>query len=120
MTAIRPGLAAALLRTIAVAIAIAAVVDPAVKTAGAGRARLAVVTTPAASTVADRVRAQLVAALGASHDIVPQITSDSAAAIVIGDRYPDETIAADLPVATVTIAASASVQCARLSSPTVA
>ena len=106
MTAIRPGLAAALLRTIAVAIAIAAVVDPAVKTAGAGRARLAVVTTQAASTVADRVRAQLVAALGASHDIVPQITSDSAAAIVIGDRYPDETIAADLPVATVTIAAS--------------
>ena len=106
MTAIRPGLAAALLRTIAVAIAIAAVVDPAVKTAGAGRARLAVVTTQPASPVADRVRAQLIATLGASHDIVPQITSDSAAAIVIGDRYPDETIAADLPVATVTIAAS--------------
>lgn len=106
MTAIRPGLAAALLRTIAVAIAIAAVVDPAVKTAGAGRARLAVVTTQPASPVADRVRAQLVAALGASYDIVPQITSDSAAAIVIGDRYPDESIAADLPVATVTIAAS--------------
>ena len=106
MTRMRPGLAAALLRTVAAAIAIAGVVDPAVKTAGAGRARVAVVTAPQASPAAGRVRAQLVAALGASHELVPHVTSDSAAAILIGDRYPDESIAADLPVSTVTIAAN--------------
>ena len=94
MTAIRPGLAAMLLRTIAVAIAIAAVVDPAVKMP-VPAARACVVTAQPASPAADRVRAQLVAAFGPTHDIVPQITSDSAAAIVIGDRYPDEPIAAD-------------------------
>jgi hypothetical protein len=103
MTASTAAFATTALRGIAVAIAIAALIDPVVETSGRGRPRLAVVALQA-SLAAERVRAQLVNALGDTHEIVPHITSDAAAAIVIGDRYPDEPVPAHLLVATVTTA----------------
>ncbi|HMD34668.1 MAG TPA: hypothetical protein VKH42_06865 [Vicinamibacterales bacterium] len=115
-----------LLRVAAIAIAVAGVVDPAITMSGATRPRLAVVVSvaeppdlplpggarsPAAFAPsalrrgrAGRVRDRLVRSLGAAYEIVPQIASDTAAAIVIGDTYPDEPVRDSLPVATVTIA----------------
>ena len=78
-----------LLRLVAFAIAIAGVVDPAITLSGASRARVAVVALRSAPPAADGVRERLVRDLSASYEIVPQLTSDAAAAIVIGDRYPD-------------------------------
>ena len=95
------------LRVIAIAIAVAAAIDPAITMSGATRPRLAVVTQQPASAVAGEVRARIVQDLGASHEIVPQLTSDTAAAIVIGDRYPDEPLPEHLLVATVSTAAAA-------------
>jgi hypothetical protein len=95
-----------LLRVIAIAIAVAAAIDPAITMSGATRPRLAVVTQQPASAAAERVRARIIQDLGPSHDIVPQVTSDTAAAIVIGDRYPDEPVPEHLLVATVSTAAA--------------
>ena len=79
-----------LLRLVAFAIAIAGVVDPAITLSGASRARVALVALRSAPPAADGVRDRLVRDLSASYEIVPQLTSDAAAAIVIGDRYPDD------------------------------
>ena len=95
-----------MLRLVAIAIAVAAFVDPAISMSGATRARLALVISQPSSP-AERVRARLVQDLGASFEIVPAITSDAAAAIVIGDRYVDEPVPDALPIASVTIANAA-------------
>ena len=82
------------LRVIAFAIAVAGLVDPAISVSGASRARVAVVTLRSAPPAAKEIRERLVRELSASYEVVPQVTSDAAAAIVIGDRYPD---GSDLP-----------------------
>jgi len=113
----RSRIIATMLRAIAVAIAIAAFVDPAVTMRGVARPRLAIITLQPASSAADDVRERLVRQFGRSHEIVPDITSDAAAAIVIGDRYPAEAVAANLPVATVTINDAPPVRIVSLSAP---
>ena len=106
------------LRAIAILIAVAGVVDPAITVSGAIRARVAIVVEQP-STAADRVRARLGQNLGASFEIVDAITSDSAAAIVIGDRYVEEPVPDALPVATVTLAdtAATGVRIVRVDAP---
>jgi hypothetical protein len=94
---------APILRVLAIAIAVAAIVDPAVATS-TGRPRLAVVLQEQGSPAAAAVEARLSTTLGKTYEIVPHITSDAAAAIVIGDRYPDQDVPAGLVAATVTIA----------------
>ncbi len=96
-----------ILRALAIAIAVIALIDPAITLSGSTRARLAVVqldqvgpSGPALQIVRDR----LTRGLQSSFEIVPQITSDTAAAIVIGDRYPRITIPDAMRVATVTVA----------------
>ena len=95
-----------LLRVVAIAIAVAGVIDPAIAISGAARPRLAVLVRQP-STEADAVRARLARDLSASFEIVPGITSDAAAAIVVGDRYVEEPVPAALPIATVTLAPAA-------------
>jgi hypothetical protein len=96
-----------LLRSAALVIAVIALIDPAISLSGSTRARLAVVQLdhagpkgPALQIVRDRLTRDL----QSSFEIVPQITSDAAAAIVIGDRYPRELIPDAMRVATVTAA----------------
>jgi len=90
-----------LLRLAAWAIAIGAAIDPAIALSGASRARLAVVVAQPSSPAADAARDRLARDLSASYDIVPHIVSDAAAAIVIGERYPDEPVPDEMLVATV-------------------
>jgi hypothetical protein len=78
-----------LLRFIALAIAIAGLVDPAISLSGASRARIAVVAQKPSSSASDNVRARLIRELSPSYEIVPDVTSDASAAVVIGDRYPE-------------------------------
>ncbi|MBZ5557273.1 MAG: hypothetical protein LAO77_08380 [Acidobacteriia bacterium] len=99
-----------ILRSIAIAIAVIALVDPAISLSGSTRARLAVVELDPAGPIGPAlhvVRDRLVRDLGSSFEIVPQITSDAAAAIVIGDRYPPESIPDAIRVSTVTVAPAA-------------
>jgi hypothetical protein len=96
------------LRAGAIAIAVAAVIDPSVAMSGAARTRVAVVVAGSEAVPTADVRARVVDALGRSFEIVPHITSDVAAAVVIGDRYPDgERIPDTIPAATVTVADAA-------------
>ena len=90
------------LRSVAIAIAIAAFIDPAVSVSGASRARIALVVQQPSSAAADSVRDRLTRDLGASYEIASQITSDAVAAVVVGDRYPDERTPDALLIATVT------------------
>ena len=92
------------LRLVAFAIALAGLIDPAISLSGATRARLAIVAQQPVTTAAGRVANRLRSDLGATYEIAPWITSDAAAAIVIGDRYPVEPVADALLVATVTAA----------------
>ena len=78
-----------LLRLVAIVIAVAGVIDPAITLSGASRARIAIVALRSAPPAADGIRERLARDLSVSYEIVPQLTSDAAAAIVIGDRYPD-------------------------------
>jgi hypothetical protein len=95
--------ASVLLRGLAIAIAVAGLADPAITMSGVAHARLAVVRQDPSSVEAERVRQRLARSLGSSYDVVPDITRDTAAAIVIGSGYPDEPLRGDLPVATVTV-----------------
>jgi hypothetical protein len=109
------------LRTIAVLIAVAGLIDPALTTAGHTRARVAVIVqdTPTLELpatgestrrgVAERVRSRLAGAFGGDYDIQPRVTSDTSAAIVIGDSYPrsGSDSRSDLSVATVTVTGEA-------------
>jgi len=107
-----------LLRAIAIAIAIAAAVDPAVSIVAATRPRIALVAQNPESSDVRAARAAVARDLAADYDLVPQIVSDAAAAIVIGDRYPDEPVADSLRVSTVTIAPpSNAVRVLRVSAP---
>jgi len=104
------------LRLVAFAIAVAGIADPALTLSGASRARVAVLALRSAPPAAADVRERLVRDLSPSYDVVPDATSDAAAAIVIGDRYPDgldwpggdtsairSSVPDGLPIATVTI-----------------
>src|ERR1043165_6272907 len=71
------------LRLIAIAIAVAAAVDPSIAVDAATRPRIAVVVGDADGPDAGRVRDDLARALAADYDVIPQIVSDAAAAIVI-------------------------------------
>lgn len=95
-------------RAAAIAIAVAAVIDPSVAMSGAARPRVAVVVAGLEGAATAGVRARVVEALRRSFEIVPHTTSDTAAAVVIGDRYPDgERIPDTIPAATVTVAQAA-------------
>jgi hypothetical protein len=91
-----------LLRAVAILIAVAGVVDPAIPMSGATRARLAVVTATPASADSVAIRDRVAATLAASFDVVPQVTSDSAAAVVVGDRYPEDPLPDTLLISTIT------------------
>ena len=93
---------ASVLRVIAFAIAIAGFIDPAIAVSAASRARVAVVVPQPAPAAADGVRDRLIRDLASSYDIVSNATSDAAAAVVIGERYPDEPLPDALLIATVT------------------
>ncbi len=97
----------ALLRVIAFGIAILALVDPSIAVSGASRARIAVVVSRPAPPAADGVRDRVARSLGSAFEIVPAITSDAAAVVVVGDRYPVDSIPDALLVATVTTPDSA-------------
>ena len=94
--------ASVLLRIVAIIIAVAGLIDPAMALSGASRARIAIVARQPPEPAADGVRDRLARDLGSAYEIVPQLTSDAAAAIVIGDRCPDESVPDALLVATVT------------------
>ena len=95
------------LRLIAFAIAIAGAVDPAIGVSGASRARVAIVVLEPAAPAARSVRDRLARDLSPSYEIVPAVTSDAAAAIVIGERHPGRPLPDSLQIATVTLPASA-------------
>ena len=106
------------LRLVAFAIAIAGAVDPAISVSGASRARVAMVvqtTAPGAAAVRDRLARDL----SGDFDLVPAVTSDAAAAIVIGNRLPEESLSDALSVSTVTIppAPDAGVRIVRVDAP---
>jgi hypothetical protein len=108
-----------LLRLLAWAIAIGGVIDPAITLSGASRARLSVVVAQPGSPAADAARDRLTRDLSAEYDIVPHVVSDAAAAIVIGDRYPDEAVPDAMLVATVSVSdrAGAGVRIVRVDAP---
>ena len=91
------------LRLIAFAIAVAALVDPAITLSGAARPRLAVVALRSAAPDDLRVRDRLVRDLSGAFEVVANVTSDAAAAVLIGDRIPDDSVPHELRVATVTM-----------------
>jgi hypothetical protein len=91
-----------LLRFTAFAIAAAGLVDPAITVSGVTRPRVALVIDHPTLPEADDVRARLARDLSASYEMVAGVTSDAAAAIAIGDRYPNEQLPESLLVATVT------------------
>ena len=92
------------LRAVAIGIAVAGFLDPAFTSAGRAHARVSIVVQdgstmelPAAGgssrrASAERVRDRLAKNLG-DYDIQPRLTSDAAAVVVIGDRYPDSSLA---------------------------
>ena len=102
-----------LLRVVAFAIALAGLIDPAISLSGASRARIAIVSQPS-SAAAGSVRDRLARDLGATFEIAPLITSDAAAAIVIGDCYPEEPVPDALLIATVSTPAAAAAPGARI------
>jgi hypothetical protein len=109
--------ATALLRGLAIAIAIAGLVDPAITMSGSVRPKLAVVMAQP-SPEADRVRARLTGDLKSSFEIRPAMASDVDAAIMVGSRYVDEPVSEKLPVATVTMAGEpSSVRIVRVDTP---
>jgi hypothetical protein len=93
------------LRAVAIGIAVAGFLDPAFTSAGRAHARVSIVVQdgstmelPAAGgssrrASAERVRDRLAKNLGGDYDIQPRLTSDAAAVVVIGDRYPDSSLA---------------------------
>jgi len=83
-------------------LAIAGLIDPGITVSGIARSRIALVMPHLSSPEADEVRARLIRDLSSSYEMVAGVTSDAAAAIAIGDRYPDEQMPESLLVATVT------------------
>ncbi len=95
-----------ILRFVAVAIAIAGAIDPAITLAGMSRARIALLSPSPSTAASEDVRARLVRDLEPEYELVPGLTSDAAAAIVVGDRYPVEPVPDTLLAATVTLPAA--------------
>jgi hypothetical protein len=93
------------LRSIALAIAVAALVDPVITLSGSLRPRLAVVALRSTAPDDVRVRDRLVRDLSSAFEVVASVTSDAAAAVLIGDRIPDDPVPHELRVATVTMRA---------------
>ena len=98
----RGRLAGVAFRTMAFAIAISGVVDPAITLSGASRSRIAVVALRPSAPAASAVRDRLVRDLSTAFEMVPDLTSDAAAAVVIGDRMPHDPLPDSLLIATVT------------------
>jgi len=96
-----------LLRLAAWAIAIGGAIDPALALPGASRARLAVVVPQPSSATAAAARDRVARDLSASYEIVPYLVTDAAAAIVIGERYPDEAVPDAMLVATCAVPVAA-------------
>jgi hypothetical protein len=96
------------LRAVAIGIAVAGLLDPAFTSAGRTRARVSIVVQdgltmelpaaggPSRRAVAERVRDRLAKDLRGDYDIQPRLTSDAAAVVIIGDRYPDSSLAATI------------------------
>ena len=106
------------LRFVAIAIALAAAIDPAVSIVAASRPRVALVVTGPQSADAGRVRDSIARELGGAYELVPHPVSDAAAAIVIGSQYPDEPLPDSLRVSTVTLpAAAVPVRIVRVTAP---
>ena len=80
------------LRLMAFAIAVAGALDPAITLSGAAKARVAVVALDRGFATGAAIRDRLARDLATSYEIVPAITSDAAAAVVIGDGYPGEAL----------------------------
>jgi hypothetical protein len=78
-----------LLRTLALAIAIAALLDPPLTLSGRGRSRVAIVTEDPAVDASRSVRRTLADTLRAEFDVVPGADASADAAVVIGSDYPD-------------------------------
>lgn len=97
-------MSAAALRLAAVAIAFIAILDPAITISAVPRAQIAVFTSGSPSPAVLEARTRVVERIAASFEPVAHITSDTAAAVVVGDRYPNGPVPPDLPVATVTVA----------------
>lgn len=92
-----------LLRTAAVAIAVAALIDPPLASMARPHPRLAVTLLQPADAMAARVRDRLARDMRADFDVVPGPDPDAAAAVVVGDRYPDRPPAFAQRTSTVTI-----------------
>src|SRR5262245_32065964 len=105
------------LRAIAVAIVAAAIVDPSITVTTATRARVAVVNLEPDSAAAARVCDALASNLGAAYDVQRRVTSDAAAAILVGRSYPADALREALPVATVTMPDDRAVRIVRVSAP---
>src|SRR5207247_2981966 len=99
------------LRWIAVAIAVAAAVDPSVTATGRARPTIGLVAPRGA--VADTLRRDL----HADFSVVDDADPTAAALIVVGDRYPQETIADSARVATVTVPEAAGVRIVSVAAP---
>jgi len=106
-----------LLRFFAIAIAVAAIVDPAVAVTGATRARIAVVNLEPAASEAARSAGALVRDLSATYDVQPQVSSDVAAAVIVGRSYPADPLPGAFPVATVTIPDAPGARIVRVTAP---
>jgi hypothetical protein len=94
---------ARLLRAVAVAIALAALVDPPLVLMARPHPRIAVTVPQPSDATAARVRDRLARDLRADFDVVPGPDPDAAAAVVIGDRYPVRPSAFAQTTSTVTI-----------------
>ncbi len=107
----------AVLRGSAIAIAVAALVDPSVTLSGRVRPRVAVVSTAGAAS--DIVRDRLADALRADYEPFDGLDPAAAAIIVVGDRYPDVALPAGVPVSTVSLiaASAANVRVAAIHAP---
>ena len=80
---------ASLLRAIAVAIAVAAFIDPPLTMTARGRPRLAVVLQNAGLDAARDTHQRLVDALRSDFDVVRGSDTSAAAAVIVGTGYPD-------------------------------
>ncbi len=103
------------LRLVAFAIAVAALIDPTITVSGVKRPRLAIVVPPPASRASDAVRRRLARDLSTAFEVVSEptsdlvsevvseSTSDPAAAVLIGNQLADIRVPDSLLVATVTM-----------------
>lgn len=106
-----------ILRLLAIAIALAGAIDPAIAVSGATRSRLAVVALDPSASPAVDARRRLIRDLSPSFEITSSVTSDAAAAVVIGDRYPEEPVPGSLSVSTVTTPRTPGVRIVHIDGP---